>query len=377
MTDFVIFFFRLFTTYNEVYMKKNFGGALVTMGMAMLSACGSNSNSASENDSETLSAVIDEEAQTISLLRNLSRDYCVRSENNTYIWKKVQMYDDTLVCGYKFANDTLIVINNPGSSYETGMVLTGGTAGKLYGTWTSSHCVYKEGEIDCNSDLNMASYIYQYTFTKSSVSGKIIFFKDVDAEEKEGVRFDDYMNSSFMNRFFYSLYMEDDFDLSVWSLGNEDSSAVMSYSVYYPVSSKSKNKMTFTVNDNKVTVSMDEFNYDEDSEEVSLKLSVVSGTQTCALEYASVYEMSSKYCKAENAAYFDIDETDDAYGYEFSYVDEYEKNTEDEFNDCLNRMFFGSSKDQVLYKTSASSVDYKKFGKVRREFYKAVKSLKK
>ena len=68
MTDFVIFFFRLFTTYNEVYMKKNFGGALVAMGMAMLAACGSSSSSASDNDSETLSAVIDEEAQTISLL---------------------------------------------------------------------------------------------------------------------------------------------------------------------------------------------------------------------------------------------------------------------------------------------------------------------
>ena len=343
----------------------------------MLSACGSNSNSASENDSETLSAVIDEEAQTISLLRNLSRDYCVRSENNTYIWKKVQMYDDTLVWGYKFANDTLIVINNPGSSYEIGMVLTGGTAGKLYGTWTSNHCVYKEGEIDCNSDLNMASYIYQYTFTKSSVSGKIIFFKDVDAEEKEGVRFDDYMNSSFMNRFFYSLYMEDDFDLSAWSLDNEDSSAVMSYSVYYPVSSKSKNKMTFAVNDTNVTVSVDEYNYDEDSGDFFLKLSVMSGNQTCTLEYTRIFEMSSKYCKAENEAYFDIDEEEDAYGSEFSYVDEYEKDMADEFNDCLNRMFFGSSKDQVLYKTTASSVDYKKFGKLRREFYKAVKSLKK
>ena len=87
--------------------------------------------------------------------------------------------------------------------------------------------------------------------------------------------------------------------------------------------------------------------------------------------------MSSKYCKAENEAYFDIDEEEDAYGSEFSYVDEYEKDMADEFNDCLNRMFFGSSKDQVLYKTTASSVDYKKFGKLRREFYKAVKSLKK
>lgn len=377
MTDFVIFFFRLFTTYNEVYMKKNFGGALVAMGMAMLSACGSNSNSASENDSETLSAVIDEESQTISMKREIMDERCVQSENNTYIWKKVQMYDDTLVWGYKFANDTLIVINNPGSSYEIGMVLTGGTAGKLYGTWTSNHCVYKNGEIDCNSDLNMASYIYQYTFTKSSVSGKIIFFKDVDAEEKEGVRFDDYMNSSFMNRFFYSLYMEDDFDLSAWSLDNEDSSAVMSYSVYYPVSSKSKNKMTFAVNDTNVTVSVDEYNYDEDSGDFFLKLSVMSGNQTCTLEYTRIFEMSSKYCKAENEAYFDIDEEEDAYGSEFSYVDEYKKDMTDEFNDCLNRMFFGSSKDQVLYKTTASSVDYKKFGKVRREFYKAVKNLKK
>lgn len=361
-------------------MKKFLVGGLAAMGMAMFSACGSSSSSASDsNDTETLSAVIDEEAQTISLLRNLSSDFCVRSENNTYTWKEVQMYDDTLVWGYKFANDTLIVIENPGSSYEYGMVLTGGTAGKLYGTWTqSNYCEYEDNEIDCDDEPRTTSYTYQYKFTKSSVTGKkIILVEDEEIEEEEYVRFDDYMNSSFMKDFFYSLYMEEEFDLSIWSLGYEDSTAVMSYSLLYPVSSKSKNKMTFTVNDNKVTVSMDEFNYDEDSEEVSLKLSVVSGSQTCALEYASVYEMSSKYCKAENAAYFDIDETDDAYGYEFSYVDEYEKNTEDEFNDCLNMMFFGISKAQVLYKTSASSVDHKKLGKVSRDFYKAVKNLKK
>jgi hypothetical protein len=360
-------------------MKKILGGSLFAMGMVMLAACGSSSSSASDNDSETLSAVIDEEAQTISLLRNISSDFCVRSENNTYTWKEVQMYDDTLVWGYKFANDTLIVIKNPGSSYEYGMVLTGGTAGKLYGTWTqSNYCEYEDNEIDCDDEPNSTNYTYQYKFTKSSVTGKkIILVDDEEIEEEEYVRFDDYMNSSFMNDFFYSLYMEEEFDLSIWGLGYEDSTAVMSYSLIYPVSSKSKNKMTFTVNDNKVTVSMDEFNYDEDSEEVSLKLSVASGTQTCALEYASVYEMSSKYCKAENADYFDIDETDDAYGYEFSYVDEYEKNTEDEFNDCLNMMFFGISKAQVLYKTSATSVDHKKLGKVSRDFYKAVKNLKK
>ena len=347
-------------------------------GLAMFVACGSDSPSGvSDDNTRVVSASVDEASQLITLYVNESEQFCVRSENNTFTWKSVKMADDTMHWGYKFANDTLIIIQNPGSSYEYGMVLTGGTAGKLYGTWTMSHaCYYDDNEIECDDD-DSNNYVYTYKFSKSSITAKRTYVNSESEEDDEDESSDDFMNSTFMKYFFYSIYMEDEFDQYIWALRWEDSSAVQSYSLIYPVSSKTKNKMTFTADGKEVTVNVNEWNLDEENDSFTAKVTVYSGTKTCTLEYASV-EMSSAYCKAENAPYFDIDTEEDAYGYEFSYADEYEKDNTDEFNECLNEMFYGVSDAKVLNKKlNASSVDHKKLAKVQREFYKAVKNLQK
>ncbi len=360
-------------------MGKLLVGGVAVMGLAMFSACGSSSSSSASDSERTekVPAVVDEESQTISLYVKDSEKFCVRSENNTYAWKDVQMYDDTLLWGYKFVGDTLVIIENLGSTYEWGMVLTGGTAGKLYGTWTlSNQCYYENNEIECD-DSYLSRYVYQYKFSKNSITAKRTLANaqtEEDDEDSEEI-FDDYMNSSFMKYFFYSLYMEDDFDQYVWSLRWDDSSAVQSYSTIYPVSSKSKTSMTFTVEDKNVTVKVNDFKYDSDADEFSAKVSVSTGSKTCSLEYVSVDDITSSYCKAENAEYFDIEEEEDAYGNEFYYVDEYVKDNTDEFNECLNEMFFGESTAKVLNKKVATtSVNAQKLRKLQRQFYKAVKN---
>ncbi len=361
-------------------MKKILVGGLAAMGMAMFSACGSSSSSSDSSDAnkQTVAASVDEAAQTISIFRNFDENFCVRSENNTYTWKSIKLYNDTLVWGYKFVNDTLVIIKNPGSYYEYGMVLTGGSAGKLYGTWTMSFvCEYDDNEIDCDEESSSRDYIIQYKFGKSSVTEKRVYLdKDGEEDEEEG-NFDDYMNSSFMKHFFASIYLEESFDQYVWSLSWEDSSAVTSYSLIYPVSSKTKNKMTFALNGKDVTVSVDKF-IDVDDDNSSVQVSVVSGSQSCKLDYSAIYTMTSSYCKAENADYFSFDEDEDAYGYEFSYVEYYKKDNTDDFNECLDEMFFGISNAKVLNKKSVTStVDHEKLGKLQREFYNAVKNIQK
>ena len=175
-------------------MKKILVGGLAAMGMAMFSACGSSSSSSDSSDAnkQTVAASVDEAAQTISIFRNFDENFCVRSENNTYTWKSIKLYNDTLVWGYKFVNDTLVIIKNPGSYYEYGMVLTGGSAGKLYGTWTMSFvCEYDDNEIDCDEESSSRDYIIQYKFGKSSVTEKRVYLdKDGEEDEEEG-NFDD------------------------------------------------------------------------------------------------------------------------------------------------------------------------------------------
>jgi len=286
------------------------------------------------------------------------------------------MADDTLFWGYKFVGDTLVIVQNPGSSYEYGIVLTGGIAGKLYGTWTmNAWCDYDDNEISCDSSYT-SRYVYEYKFGKNSITAKRTRVTEEVEDDEEN--YDDYMNSSFMKNFFYSLYNEYQFDLYVWSLRWEDSSAVQSYSAVYPVTSKSKTSMTFTADDKNVTVKVNEFKYDYEAEEFSTKVSVSTGSNTCSLEYELVEEITSSYCKTENAEYFYVDEEEDAYGNVFYYALEFEKDNVDEFNECLNEMFYGKSVAKVLNKkVVTSTVDHEKLEKLQHKFYKAVKNLQK
>jgi hypothetical protein len=59
-------------------------------------------------------------------------------------------------------------------------------------------------------------------------------------------------------------------------------------------------------------------------------------------------------------------------------VEYYKKDNTDDFNECLDEMFFGISNAKVLNKKSGTStVDHEKLGKLQREFYNAVKNIQK
>lgn len=355
-------------------------GALLSLGL--FAACGDDSSSGSDGNSETVSISVDETTQTIALFLKESEDLCVRTETETgysYQWENVVTKDDTLSWQYSFMGDTLIITQN---SSDYGIVLVGGSASSIYGTWTElDSCEYDDGIISCDID-DASSYIRKYSISRSSITATRTLKNNVidedDYDYYDDVAFDDYMNSAFINRLLYGID-EGGFsrELSAYQLVNEDSLDVMSYSTQYPVSSKSKNSMTFAVDGKDVTVKAD-VNYDIEEEYAKASVTVSYNGSTCSYDYESVEEMTSSYCKAENEEYLDFDYDYDAQDNKFYYAEEYEKENSVEFNACLNTAFFGTVSEDALYKKAATStVAIKKLRKVQRDFYKAVKNLKK
>ncbi len=347
-------------------MTKFLGYAVGIACALVLSACGSDSSSGTDSSNDNVSKAkisIDETNQTITSYVNDSEDLCVYdSVENRFDWKKDVLMDvDTFDIHYLFKGDTLVLFDED----EDGLVLVGGKANSLYGTWKGLEaCDYDsdEDEITCDEAENSYYYDYQVTFHKDFVEAEIVYSLP-----------DDYANSAWMSFLYYGLEAKNVSFNPRYVFVVDSISADSLRELGVEVKSRSKSKISFAFDGKNVSV---EF-VDVTGEPLNLSYTanVQIDDKTCSLLFASTSDVSESLCSIENIDYFDLEEYE-TLDSSFIVADYYYRNNTDEFFDCLNEAFGFADESldggyDILYKkqerTSGRDANWKRLERLAKK----------
>lgn len=375
-------------------MTKNFkmSSVLVAGSMAasltLLAACGDDGNSAGAVEySQSAKISVDETAQTMVLTISEDLEYCVADrEAMTLSWKNFGTETAEIIYDYKFFGDTLVFFKN-GSSGSS-MVMIGGKAGSIYGTWYDLDCEYYRDEMECYDDFDKAT-AGTYEISRGGIT-----------YSRKGKNYNDrdYLYSEFtmdVARFVagdgWGVYADD-------GLSFEDEEYVerVFERLGIQVVSHGGKNVSLNVKGNNLNVSVKSARRDMNGEEFSATVSM--NGKSCSAMFA-YEEVNRNNCRTEN-----MDLIDDFYNEEFElngveYVvrvaEGVVRQNEDEFYDCMHAMVnTGSSGDDidvefvpadtdgydVIYKQAAAKDSKKEIRKRilknRAEFIKAIESLK-
>ena len=110
--------------------------------------------------------LIDENSQTMHLSGSGDFENMCLVKGNTVEWGQVKVTSGERLAQYKFVGDTLAILwldNEEGEYEDYGEMFVGGTAGNIYGSWSSIPCMYEwdydddwgshGGETYCHSDF--------------------------------------------------------------------------------------------------------------------------------------------------------------------------------------------------------------------------------
>lgn len=330
-----------------------------------LSSCGSDSSSGPGGSVLKTKISIDESNQMITSYESESYDFCVYdSAGNRFDWKKSVVTElDTFDIHYFFKGDTLVLLEDE----DYGVVLIGGKANSLYGTWNGlENCNYdsEDDEIECDDSGNLYSSYRQITIHKDFVETEVVYNSSQPG---------DYTNSIWMSDFYYGLNEKSiSFDPRDIYIKLDTLSAEMLQVLGVDVKSKSKSKISFAFDSKNVSVEFVDVK-DNDYNDLSYTANVQVDDKTCSLLFART-DVSENLCSAENADYLDLEEyeTSDS---SFTYAYRYYRNNSDEFFECLNAAFgfAGESVDGgiSLYKkqsqTSILNANWKRMERIAKK----------
>lgn len=294
----------------------------------VLSSCGSDSSSGPGGSVWKTKISIDEANQTITSYVNYSYDFCVYdSVGNRFDWKKNVVTElDTSEIPYLFKGDTLVLFDE-----EDGVVLVGGKANSLYGTWkVQESCVYSsaDDEITCyDSGDRLYSSYRQITIHKDFVETEIVYSSLLG----------DYTNSIWMSNFYYGLNEKSIlFDPRDVYIKLDTLSAETLQALGVEVKSQSKSKISFAFENRNVSVEFVDVT-DNDYNDLSYTANVQVDDKTCSLLFART-DVSENLCSTENADYLDLLEYESS-DLSFTYAYRYYRDNSDEFFECLNTAF--------------------------------------
>ena len=175
----------------------------IATSMLLVSACGDDSSSnASGGISRKASLYVDESQQLLVMtLDKLTEDMCV-VEGDNLTWKSMDIYVKPDSLHYEFHGDTLLLFSiYQGKPENYAQMLTGGSAGNIYGTWTYIACSFEADENVTQCSANNKKYYHRtITFSHGSVEADYEFHFDLYLADH-----DDYMNSYFMAQLFQIL----------------------------------------------------------------------------------------------------------------------------------------------------------------------------
>lgn len=308
-------------------MTKFFGCATGVACALVLSSCGSDSSNGPGSDVSKTKISIDELNRTITSYENESYDFCVYdSVGNRFDWKRNMVTElDTFEIHYLFKGDTLVLFEEG----DEGIVLVGGKANSLYGTWKDlKFCDYDSDvdEIDCANVSDFSNIYYQITFHKNFVETEVVYPSLLG----------DYTNSVWMSGFYYGLSAKSiSFDpLNIFI--SDSLSAEMLQELGVEVKFQSKSKISFVFGEKNVSVEFADVT--GDAHNFSYTANVLVDDKTCSLLLASTNEVSENICSIENADYFDLKEYESSDSL-FVYANRYARDNTDEFFECLNAAF--------------------------------------
>ena len=354
-----------------------FAGCCAAMGLV---ACGddSSSNSSGADNTTSLSVVsLDEASRTIVVFEEKKKDYCVFDQvTKRASWQTVNRGNDTTTVQYEFItipNDQLAFIKDSlhiSVSGNTAMkikkvskyvdydeeyrssstlgIFVGGTSSTVKGTWVSVPCEEYSDGLECypsrwgwtqmTISLSDASVSVEETYIRGTEDYEYGYDEDYEYDDDDYYT-DDATESGLM----YSIYEV---------LGGMDRYVRIGYSAMekYTKSierliaelditlvSKSKNAVTFTLDNKTYNVKASTFVLDERYDARTINLTVSADGKTCNLDVDAVDELSESSCKADLTGYdydlrsiYDINDNVVA-----KAIDEYSKDNEEEFTDCI------------------------------------------
>ena len=332
----------------------------------MFAACGDDSSSGAGDGSWTQKAAlsVDEAQQTFIITEPEGfEELCVRELDGSVVWKNVKINPErALKYKYEFLGDTLVMYRIYDDDLDRyGQMYLGGTAGKIYGSWTNIFCEHNKGEnrTECyEKDARYMTHIMK--FSEGEIAASYEYRYDLYLQDLSAVG---YMNSDFM----YDLYnmmsygygeirAEDITDFDEYEDGDLQST-IQEYNI--EILETSSDKQTFKRGEKTYTVSLDKIDiylsekWDENAE---ISISLTDGSSTCNLDYVKK-SPTSDVCKVEYVDDLRFEEDDDGYGNEYSYAYRYKKTNAQEFSRCVMAMAGTADpvQDPVYYKTPAKA----------------------
>ena len=299
-----------------------------------------NSSSNTGNGLSRTASLYVNEAQHI-LVMSLDKwtdDMCV-VEGDNFTWKTMDIYVRPDSSYYEFHGDTLLLYGyDEGRQENYGQMLTGGSAGNIYGKWTYIGCGFlkDENKTECSTS-NQKYYYRTLTFSKGTV--EIYYEFDFDRYIADH---DDYMNSYFMIQLLQTLAGKY-YSVELYEIMYMDSAEVQSVVEENNIVFTQKTKTnaifnlggkTFTVNA-QVNRSLQETGYFAGNDNNTIHVEVSDGATVCKADYISQY-INSSYCKAEYKDNLRIeDDWEDSYRNKFTAAEKYRYDNENEFRTCL------------------------------------------
>ena len=312
----------------------------IATSMLLVSACGDDSSSnASGGISRKASLYVDESQQLLVMtLDKLTEDMCV-VEGDNLTWKSMDIYVKPDSLHYEFHGDTLLLFSiYQGKPENYAQMLTGGSAGNIYGTWTYIACSFEADENVTQCSANNKKYYHRtITFSHGSVEADYEFHFDLYLADH-----DDYMNSYFMAQLFQILEGRSS-DLYLDEVMYMDSAEVQKHAEDDGIVFKEKTKTnatfelggkTYTVSA-KVDRSLQESGYYTGNDNNEIHVEVSDGATVCKADYVTHY-VNSSYCKAEywDDLYFD-DDWEDINHNNFTTAERYRYSNSVTFKECI------------------------------------------
>lgn len=275
---------------------------------ALFTACGSDSTPSHSN------YILDTETQTIGFIYGLCH-YTATSVS----WKD---YVDTVFFHYSWLGDSLLLqkkksTEDLSADYSSSgyIVLTGGTAGKLQGTWTDvGYCdADQDGKPRCeekDEDEEDAENAKDVTMSLVISSNDVYWSMKANSCAMKSIKY-------------YLEGLEGDFDIDAFS-------------------KKDCNSGTVKVNGITATIAVTDFSVKDNM--FYKKYTISTALTTCTYDEESssdgageeYMQMSSSWCNVTDMAQYmsNKDSADDA-----SFISHYRKRNSDEFKECLSSLF--------------------------------------
>ena len=366
---------------------KKFKYLMMAGAVAMLFACsddgdsgsGSGSIAAGDGSEQRGLVVVDESNSIIKPYTQKVVEGCFRSGLD-FSWKTVDLGIDQTSFKYEFLEDTLVLYS--GKSYsESGRMYVGGEEDNLNGTWKSTLCYYdhfdekmtcykvcssvrakllkeylKKYKVDSEDELDddaLEEFNDEWNEKKSTciddgdiyditikISGDdfTMVSEQRKTEEKE---FTDYMNSEYISGLYEAIYYGRTDAPSVYDLADEDSAGVKSYRKKALIKEKKKteNSVTFVIDEEEtVSVSVDNFDMDEENDRFEVSMTVTWGKKECKLNHMEG-RVNKGDCNSDNIGKFDSESDRQAEdGTIYKQIYGMEDSNMEEFNTCVEKI---------------------------------------